>query len=405
MSAAGSLASVIATNQTRTVRPISGAEHARFIAGGHAASFLQTPAWGRVKTEWRHESLGWFVGAGSDGGTAGSGGERLVGVGLVLYRAIPRTRRVFAYLPEGPVLDWTAAGNGSEERGLSGWLDPMIDYFAARKAFLVRMGPPVVTRTWSGSSLKAALADPSVESLSQLREDTRSTVGSSIVVQLVAAGWVPPPTGPGFAGGQPRYVFWLPLTGRSEADVFAGMNQLWRRNIRKAEKAGVAVTVGSAADLPDFHRVYLETTVRDGFAPRALNYFQTMYRELSAEDPERITLYLAHHEGDLIAATLAVRVNKHTWYSYGASTTAKRDFRGSNAVQWKMIRDAISAGCDVYDLRGITETLDEADSHAGLIRFKLGTGGEAAEYAGEWDLPLNRALAGAFTAYMRRRSG
>lgn len=398
MSAAGNLASVIATTQARTVRPITEAQHARFIADGHAASFLQTPAWGRVKTEWRHDSLGWFVGVGDD--------ERLVGVGLVLYRAIPRTRRVFAYLPEGPVLDWTSAGNGSDERGLSGWLDPMIDYLQARKAFLVRMGPPVVTRTWSGPSLKTALADPAVSSLEQLREDTRSTVGSSVVVQLVAAGWVPPPpSGSGFVGGQPRYVFWLPLTGRSEADVLAGMNQLWRRNIRKAEKAGVTVTIGSAADLPDFHRVYLETTVRDGFAPRALSYFQTMYRELSTEDPDRITLYLAHHEGDLIAATLAVRVNKHTWYSYGASTTAKRDLRGSNAVQWRMIRDAISAGCDVYDLRGITETLDEDDSHAGLIRFKLGTGGEAAEYVGEWDLPLNRALAAAFTAYLRRRSG
>jgi lipid II:glycine glycyltransferase (peptidoglycan interpeptide bridge formation enzyme) len=400
VSAAGSLASVTATTEDRTVRPITEAEHAGFIAGGHAASFLQTPAWGRVKTEWRHESLGWFVGAAGDGAS-----ERLVGVGLVLYRAIPRTRRVFAYLPEGPVLDWTAAGNGSDERGLSGWLDPMIDYLQARKAFLVRMGPPVVTRTWSGPHLKAALADPSVTSFDQLTEDSRSTVGSSIVVQLVAAGWIPPPSGSGFVGGQPRYVFRLPLAGRSEADVFAGMNQLWRRNIRKAEKAGVTVTVGSATDLADFHRVYLETTVRDGFAPRALSYFQTMYRELSGEDPGRITLYLAHHEGDLIAATLAVRVNAHTWYSYGASTTAKRDFRGSNAVQWKMIRDAISAGCDVYDLRGITATLDENESHAGLIRFKLGTGGEAAEYAGEWDLPLNRLLSTAFTAYMRRRSG
>ena len=32
------------------------------------------------------------------------------------------------------------------------------------------------------------------------------------------------------------------------------------------------------------------------------------------------------------------------WYSYGASSTAKRDVRGSNAVQWQMIRDAIGCG-------------------------------------------------------------
>ena len=61
--------------------------------------------------------------------------------------------------------------------------------------------------------------------------------------------------------------------------------------------------------------------------------------------------------------------------------------RGSNAVQWQMIRDALAAGAHVYDLRGITDTLDSDDSHVGLIQFKVGTGGEAVEYAGEWDLP------------------
>ena len=78
--------------------------------------------------------------------------------------------------------------------------------------------------------------------------------------------------------------------------------------------------------------------------------------------------------------------------------------RGSNAVQWAMIRDALAAGADVYDLRGITDTLDPDDPHVGLIQFKVGTGGEAVEYAGEWDLPLNRVLYKAFDIYMLRRS-
>jgi lipid II:glycine glycyltransferase (peptidoglycan interpeptide bridge formation enzyme) len=68
-----------------------------------------------------------------------------------------------------------------------------------------------------------------------------------------------------------------------------------------------------------------------------------------------------------------------------------------------MMRDALAAGATVYDLRGITDTLDPDDPHVGLIQFKVGTGGEAVEYLGEWDLPLNRPLYAAFTAYMRRR--
>jgi lipid II:glycine glycyltransferase (peptidoglycan interpeptide bridge formation enzyme) len=91
------------------------------------------------------------------------------------------------------------------------------------------------------------------------------------------------------------------------------------------------------------------------------------------------------------------------WYSYGASSTAKREVRGSNAVQWQMIGDAIAAGADVYDLRGITDTLDPADPHIGLIQFKAGTGGQAVEYAGEWVFPLNRPLYKAFQLYLARR--
>ena len=119
------------------------------------------------------------------------------------------------------------------------------------------------------------------------------------------------------------------------------MNQLWRRNIKKAAKAGVdGRPHGTAADLKAFHDLYVHTAERDHFTPRPLAYFQTMFDALAREEPDRIRLYLAHHEGDLVAATIWVRVGAHAWYSYGASSTDKRDVRGSNAMQWPMIRDA-----------------------------------------------------------------
>ena len=65
--------------------------------------------------------------------------------------------------------------------------------------------------------------------------------------------------------------------------------------------------------------------------------------------------------------------------------------------------DAMEAGATIYDLRGITEGLEADDPHLGLIQFKVGTGGEAVEYLGEWDLPLNPLLYKAFDLYMKRR--
>jgi lipid II:glycine glycyltransferase (peptidoglycan interpeptide bridge formation enzyme) len=385
-----------------TVRPITTEEHLAFIDRrwrdqGLTTSFLQTPAWGRVKSEWRAESLGFFRGS--------HDGEEIVGAGLVLYRQIPRLRRYLAYLPEGPAIDWEGAD-------LSGWLTALARHLRQQGAFGIRMGPPVVVRRWSAAQVKEGIASADVRRLTDVPPLERSVGGARVVSQLQDLGWRPQAVEGGFAAGQPQYNFWVPLVAtdeegarrpRSQADVLAGMNQLWRRNIRKADKAGVVTSVGTAADLAAFHELYVHTAERDHFTPRPLSYFRTMYDALSAEEPDRITLHLAHHEGDLVAATIAIRVGGHAWYSYGASSSEKREVRGSNAVQWAMIRQALAAGAEVYDLRGITDTLDADDPHVGLIQFKVGTGGEAVEYAGEWDLPLNRLLYKAFDLYMARR--
>jgi lipid II:glycine glycyltransferase (peptidoglycan interpeptide bridge formation enzyme) len=381
-----------------SVRPIFPSEHLAFLEEQRSASFLQTPAWGQVKSEWRRESLGWWD------------GETLVGAALVLYRQLPKVKRYLAYLPEGPVIDW-AGGD------LASWLDPMTAHLKQEGAFGVRMGPPVVTRRWTAAQVKEGIADDGVRRLGELAPTERDPIGARVTAQLRDLGWQQQVAEGGFAAGQPQYVFQIPLAGRSEEDVLKGMNQLWRRNIKKADKSGVEVTSslrdasslgssGQAADeLKAFHDLYVHTAERDHFTPRPLAYFRTMIEALSAESPDRITLWFARHEGDLVASTIAIRVGAHAWYSYGASSTEKRDVRGSNAIQWAMIRAALAAGADVYDLRGITDTLDPEDSHVGLIQFKVGTGGEAVEYAGEWDLPLNRVLYKAFDTYMLRRSG
>lgn len=375
------------------VRTITADEHLAFVRSQPAMSFLQTPAWGRVKTDWGHESLGWY---------AVDAPQTLLGAGLVLYRQLPRLRRYLAYLPEGPVLDWSDLALVTEAlRALRG-------HVKGKGAFALRIGPPVVVNRWSAATVKAAIADQSVGSLTQVPADTTEGTGTALLETLGRLGLRRLAVEGGFASGQPQFVFQLPLAGRTEADLLAGLNQLWRRNIKKAAKAGVEVSRGTPADLPGFHRIYVETARRDHFTPRPLGYFQRMFTEMLAEDPDRIRLYLAHH-GDgpgppeLVAATTWVRVGRHTWYSYGASTSAKREVQGSTAVQWQMMRDALAAGADVYDLRGITDTIAEEDPHLGLIRFKVGTGGEALEYVGEWDLPLNRALYAAFDLYLRRR--
>jgi len=366
------------------VRPIDRETHLAFVTE-RSASFLQCPSWAGVKAEWGHLSLGWYDGA------------TLVGAGLVLLRRTPGLERYLAYLPEGPVLDWTAF----EPLDV---LSPLRCALKKQKAFAVKIGPQLPVRRWSAATLKAAIAEGQAKRLRDVPPDSVDKDALALTDALTELKWRQVGgAGEGFGDVQPRYVFQLPLAGRTEEELLTGFNQLWRRNIKKADKTGVEVSVGGFDDLKDFHALYVTTAKRDGFTPRGLTYFQRMWKVMGAEDPGRLTLYLARLNGETLAATTAVRVGSHVWYSYGASADHLREVRPSNAIQWRMMRDALAGGASIYDLRGISDTLDPENHLFGLIQFKMGTGGEAVEYAGEWDFALNPLMYKAFTAYLARR--
>jgi lipid II:glycine glycyltransferase (peptidoglycan interpeptide bridge formation enzyme) len=371
---------------TYTVAPISARQHLDFVAERGTASHMQVPSWGGVKPDWRAESLGWTDGQG-----------QLVGVGLALYRPLPKVRRSLAYLPEGPVIDWHADD-------LDRWLEPLVAHCKAQGAFAVRVGPRVEARSWDTDTVKAAIADPGVTRLGEAEPTWQDPRADEVEARLRAARWQPARGGDdGFGAGQPRFVWRLPIEGRAPEDILRGFSQQWRRNVKKAENAGVKVVRGDAADLPEFHRLYVETAERDGFLPRPLAYFQRMWESLTAEDPDRMRLYLASHDGDVLSAATMLTVGKHVWYSYGASTVQRRELQPNNAIQWQMVQDACELGASVYDFRGITDTVAESDPHLGLLRFKSGAGGEACENIGEWDFPVNRVLHRALDAYLSRR--
>jgi lipid II:glycine glycyltransferase (peptidoglycan interpeptide bridge formation enzyme) len=68
-----------------------------------------------------------------------------------------------------------------------------------------------------------------------------------------------------------------------------------------------------------------------------------------------------------------------------------------------MLTDAHTSGAEVFDLRGISDTLDPDDPLFGLLRFKLGLGGDAVELAGEWEYVLRPARHRLVSAYRRSR--
>ncbi|MGL4173766.1 MAG: lipid II:glycine glycyltransferase FemX [Actinomycetota bacterium] len=379
---------------TLSVEPISPSRHEGFLRHENpSASFLQWPSWARAKPGWAPLSVGWFD-------RSRTGTATLRGAGFILHRRLPGIGRTLAYLPEGPVLPWETFGSDGAD-----WLRPLGQFCAERGAFAVRVGPPVVTRTWSSATVKAALADDSVRVITEVKPDDIPLSGADVIEALQKNGWRLAHDGTGFAAGQPAHVMQIPLTGRTSTEILASMSQLWRRNIRTADKKGVTVRVGDQpTDVQTFHELYVQSAVRDGFTPRPLRYFEQLFTLFSQSDGVQWRVYLAELDGVALSAALFAIAGEHAWYCYGGSSAEGHQARSSNALQWRMLQDALAAGCRRYDLRGVGSGVSDDDPLVGLTRFKTSMGADLHEYVGEWDLPLNRLLYKAFRLYLGRRS-
>ncbi|SFS99023.1 lipid II:glycine glycyltransferase FemX [Marininema halotolerans] len=372
------------------VEVVSSQDYHSFIEGKRLGNFMQYPSWAQVKTEWQHDLLGWF-----------DEEQNMVGCGLVLYRKLPGLNKYLAYIPRGPVIDW-------DSKQLSDWFEPLFECLRRKNVFSIKMEPPVVRAKWQTPTIKNYLKEIREHSLKgkrlkDLGPDEVDGQAEFVQQELTAMGWKSGEGDGGFSAIQPQYVFRLPLEDRSLDEVFAGFHTTWRRNVRKSEKQGVVVTEGSEADLKAFYDLLNVTATRDQFTVRSYSYFETMFRAMKKEDPNRIRLYLAKYEDRLLAATIATQTNGHVWYLYGASDNEMREKMPNHAIQWKMIQDAHAMGAHTYDFRGISDTLDEEDHLYGLLRFKLGFGGEACQLIGEWDYPLQPLLHWAFDMYMKKR--
>ena len=158
-----------------------------------------------------------------------------------------------------------------------------------------------------------------------------------------------------------------------------------RYNIKLAEKLGVTVEIGTANDLPTFIRLTHLTAQRDNFTPHSDRYYQKQYATLHPANLQE--LYIAKREGQVIAGILVNFFGNRATYVHGASHYQYRQLMAPHALQWFAIAQAHARGVSQYDFWGIHPSPNHA--WAGITRFKLGFGGEAVEYIGTFELPLN----------------
>ena len=324
---------------TELIQESTLAEYEAFVQSHPKGHFAQSSLWAKQKPAWKWRAI---VSRGADG--------RIRGSIAFLIRTMPYIHKTMLYACRGPVCDL-------DDRETFGELVAAARELAKEyKAYVIKIDPDVPVEN----------------------EDFRR--------MLVDFGFRTRHGGKNFEAIQPKFVFRLWLNGRTEDELMASFHQKWRYNIRLAVKKGVEVRVCGKEMVPDFARIMLTTGVRDGFVTRPPEYFANMLDNLG----EHARLYMAFHEGQPIAGTLAIHYGDKVWYLYGASSNEHRNLMPNYLLQWSMIQWAVETGCSVYDFRGVSGDISEDNPLYGLYKFKKGFGGDFTEFVGEYDLVLKR---------------
>lgn len=173
----------------------------------------------------------------------------------------------------------------------------------------------------------------------------------------------------------------------SEDELLENMKNKWRYNIRLAQKKNVVVKKGSAQDIDVFYDLYKTTAQRDGIAIHSKDYYLDLLNR--SDDKNQVSLYIASHEEQPLAAIITLFTPKEAVYLYGASSNEKRNLMPAYLLQWNAICDAKNAACKTYDFYGIPPTDDEKHPMHGLYRFKTGFGGLIIHRPGSVDISMS----------------
>ncbi len=321
-----------------------------FVSEHLRGHFLQSWGWGELKAAsgWHPLRLAlWDTTC-----------NQIVAAAQVLRRTVPHVPLRLghlAYVPKGPVLDWTN--------------ETLCDTFFVQLHSYLRRDGAIMLRLEPGQEDDEDLI---LKCLAQQKMHTTQAV-------------------------QPVRTIMLDITP-DEATLLAQMKEKWRYNVRLAGRKGVTIRIAETIEDVQAWYTLLETTgERDQFGIHTLAYYLQVWRTFRPDDTVR--LLLAEFNGQLLAGIFVSVFARQAIYLYGASSNEQRHLMPNYLLQWEAIRWAKSRGASSYDFWGIPETEAEDESMAGVYRFKRGWGGRVVQFPGCYEYiyrPLTMRIAEKF---------
>ncbi len=321
------------------------------LVAGLGGQPFQAWAWGALK-----EKFGWqpIRLSAADGKSAAQ----------VLLR--PFRGLSVAYVPRGPVI----GSAGKIDRAL---LDEIVRIARSRRAAFLRFEPDLLQTDSQAPDLDAFLRPLGFRTAER-------TLGQRSSIRLDLA---PEPDA-----------------------LFAAFSKGHRADIKRAQREGVTVTFGKDETQLDWlHRMLVATTERKTFDYHTASYYRTLWRMFG----DSARLFLAEHEGRIVAASLILAWGGTGLYLFAGSNREGLDTRAGHLLQWHAIQWARERGARTWDLWGIADARGQMEMLAlrgmaegapemarleaeakldpkdGLLRFKKGWGGHVVRSVPAYD--------------------
>ncbi len=156
--------------------------------------------------------------------------------------------------------------------------------------------------------------------------------------------------------------------------LLADCKMTWRQNIRSAERKGVVIREATNdADFDAYYDLLKITSERDAFFIHGKDYHKEILRHFASK--RDAVLYLAEHEGEIIAAKMLICFGDWCWDMFGASSNNKRNLKPTYLLQYRCFLWAKERGCSYFDFRTIPEILEPGEEMWGVYEYKKGFGG------------------------------
>ena len=183
---------------------------------------------------------------------------------------------------------------------------------------------------------------------------------------------------------------WAMDLAQNEDEIFASIGKNKSRAYKNRATKGISVrTSKNPADMNIFFKFYESVAEKDNFQTNERKYLENQLKF------DFTTLYIAEFADENgkkipIAATIMYTGKDACYYAYAGADYEFRKKEAGAILLIQMIFDAKAAGKKIFDFWGITTSEDPKDPWYGFSKFKKSFGGYQIDYAGTYDLPINR---------------